>query len=363
MMSAERSQCHFGDAERLKRAFAYFLHQFSKRSWKRFLRSARAVLEHHFNSHRYCDDWCPAKRWKKEDRLKNALKYRSKTLNPELYKEFKSHHDKYTSEEALRDMYHQFHSNKCESLNGNITKYVPKHKMYCRTLTNKGRTHTAIGVDSIGYVAYYHRLFGVLGIETTPTTTANHSDLDHRRRTEREYNKITSIKVRRAQQKSDKINEGRTLTTRDNIRGFAYAKGMGGPLGAVDVDGVGPMQKKAPAQQSVCPYCDQKGHKTTKSKACLYSTVPSSVHYRENNSERPAKGVVGPLGAENVDGGSSPPTATKQSICPYCGKKGHKTNNSKACLFSIVTASPHYREDNSERATGKLRENPTAACD
>jgi hypothetical protein len=138
MMSAKQSQCHFGDAERLKRAFAYFLHQFSKRSWKRFLWLARAVFEHHFNLHRYCDDWCPAKRWKKEDRLNNALKYCSKTLNPELYKEFKIHHDKYTSKEALRDMYHQFHSNTCESLNGNITEYVPKHKMNCRTLTKQG---------------------------------------------------------------------------------------------------------------------------------------------------------------------------------------------------------------------------------
>jgi hypothetical protein len=75
MMAAEQSQCPFGNAERLKQAFAYFLHQFSKRSWKCFLQLARAVLEHHFNSHRYCDNWCPATKWKKEERFKNALKY------------------------------------------------------------------------------------------------------------------------------------------------------------------------------------------------------------------------------------------------------------------------------------------------
>jgi hypothetical protein len=62
MMVAKESQCHFGDAKRLKQAFAYFLHQFSKRSWKRFLRSA-SILEHHFNLHRYCDGCCPAKKW------------------------------------------------------------------------------------------------------------------------------------------------------------------------------------------------------------------------------------------------------------------------------------------------------------
>jgi hypothetical protein len=197
-LAADKSMCHFGDAERLKRAFAYFLHQFSKRSWRRFLRSARAVLEHHFNSHRYCDDWCPAKKWNKEDRLKNGLKYRSKTTHAKLYEQCKTHHDKFTSEEALRDMYHEFHSNKCESLNGNITKYVPKHKVYCRTLTNKGRTHTAIGVDSLGYVTYYQRLFVLLGLEETPTTTANHRDLDTSRETSRARRNTTVIKQKRA---------------------------------------------------------------------------------------------------------------------------------------------------------------------
>jgi hypothetical protein len=62
-------------------------------------------------------------------------------------------------------MHHQFHPNKCESLNGNITKYVPKHKQFCRTLTNKGRTHTAIGVDLLGYKAYYGQLFDALGLK------------------------------------------------------------------------------------------------------------------------------------------------------------------------------------------------------
>jgi hypothetical protein len=228
-MAAEQSQCHFQDAKRLKRAFGYFLHQFSKRSWKCFLCLVRAVLEHHFNLHRYCNDWCPAKKWKKEDRLRNALKYRNKKVNAELYEQFKIHHDKFTSEEALRDMYHQFHSIKCESLNGNITKYVPKHKDYCRTLTNKGRTHTAIGVDLLGYVHYFGHLFDVLGLKQTPITTANHNDLDTTRNTKNKYKNLIVVKQQRAKQKSDKIKAGRTLMTRDNIQGFAYEKGMAGP--------------------------------------------------------------------------------------------------------------------------------------
>jgi hypothetical protein len=62
--------------------------------------------------------------------------------------------------------------------NGNITKYVPKNKHYCCTLSNKGQTHTAVGVDSVGYVDFYCCLFVVLGVEESPITTKSHTDLD-----------------------------------------------------------------------------------------------------------------------------------------------------------------------------------------
>jgi hypothetical protein len=103
------------------------------------------------------------------------------------------------------------------------------------------------------------------------------------------YSKITVIKQQRAQGKSDKINEGRTLTARDNIKGFAYAKGMAGPQhGADQPESVDDSQnkKKPPAKKSICPYCNKNGHKTTKSKSCLFSIVPDWPHYRENNDER-----------------------------------------------------------------------------
>jgi hypothetical protein len=285
-LSADKSQAHGGDAERLKRLFAYFLHQFSKRSWKRFVRSAKAVLEHHFNCHKYCDKWCPAKKWKKEDKLKSGLKYRNKVEDKELYLQLKTHHDKFTSEAALREMYHEFHSNKCESLNGNITKYVPKHKHYCCTLSNKGRTHTAVGVDSVGYESFYQRLYHVLGLEEAPTTTESCADLDNARVRKATWDKSTERKRRRAEANTDKCLQGRELTRRDNIKNFAYRRGMAGP----QVDGLEdeestPTRKKQSAN-SICAYCDKKGHKTTKSKLCLFSSVLISPFYRPDNVER-----------------------------------------------------------------------------
>jgi hypothetical protein len=283
-LSAAKSKAHGGDAERLKRSFAYFLHQFSKRSWKRFVRSARAVLEHHFNCHKYCDKWCPAKTWNKEDKLKSALKYRDKIRDNDLYLQLKTHHDKFTTEEALREMYHEFHSNKCESLNGNITKYVPKNKHYCCTLSNKGRTHTAVGVDSVGYVQFYRRLFVILGVEELPTTTECHTDLDTGRIRKAAWDKTTERKRRRAEANTEKCLEGRQLTKRDNIKNFAYRRGMAGPQ--VDDPEEEDQTKRVATAPSICAYCDKKGHKTTKSKKCLFTSVLNSPFYRADNVER-----------------------------------------------------------------------------
>jgi hypothetical protein len=86
-----------------------------------FQRAAKAVLEHHFNNHKFCDEWCPWKKWGEEERIFKELKYRCKEADKELYLQFCKLHLVLTTEEGLRDLYHDVHSNKCESINGFVT--------------------------------------------------------------------------------------------------------------------------------------------------------------------------------------------------------------------------------------------------
>jgi hypothetical protein len=79
---------------------------------------------------------------------RKALKYRCKVSNAELYQQMSTIHNAYTDVWNLREIYHEVHSNKCESLNGFIKKFLPKHKHYCRTIVNWARTYLAIGLDS-----------------------------------------------------------------------------------------------------------------------------------------------------------------------------------------------------------------------
>jgi hypothetical protein len=209
--------------------------------------------------------------------LRNGLKYTSKKTHAELYEEFKTHHNQYTSKEALRDIYHEFHLNKCLC--------TPR-----LAWTRLGMWH--IISDSL--------IFWVSNkIQPQQPITATLT-LGMSRETCRACRNLTVIKQKRVQQKSDRINEGKTLMTRNNVQRFAYSKGMAGP--------------------------------------------------QADNPERLDDGTGGSTTRRANGTGKA-----KASICPYCNKKGHKTTNSKNCDHSTVVGGfPHYREDNNERATGKL---------
>jgi hypothetical protein len=90
-------------------------------------------------------------------------------------------HNPYTDVWNLQEIYHEVHSNKCESLNGFITNFLPKHKHYCRTIVNWARTYLAIGIDSLAYEKYYSGLLDSLGITDTILTTEHFQCLDKRR--------------------------------------------------------------------------------------------------------------------------------------------------------------------------------------
>jgi hypothetical protein len=70
--------------------------------------------------------------------------------------------------------------------------------------------------------------------------------------TKKAYKNLTVVKQQRVQQKSDKINKGRTLTTPKNTTGSAYTKGMADPQ-ADDPENVDSSQKKknTPAKKSI----------------------------------------------------------------------------------------------------------------
>ena len=71
------------DCLRLKRNFAWWLFTASHTDIVDFGKSGLAVVEHHFNNHEFCGEWCPHK--KNKDDIERLTKYRSKTSTKPLY--------------------------------------------------------------------------------------------------------------------------------------------------------------------------------------------------------------------------------------------------------------------------------------
>jgi hypothetical protein len=76
------------DVMRITTNFVYMVHQLPGLSRSEWSDAAKAVLEHHFNNHSYCGDFCVRLKElsgkKKKDNREGKI-YRSKTKDKELY--------------------------------------------------------------------------------------------------------------------------------------------------------------------------------------------------------------------------------------------------------------------------------------
>jgi hypothetical protein len=65
--------------------------QNARKTFDELMTASKAVLEHHFNNHEFCGDWCPAKRGIKSD------SYRCKGDHGKLYELHKGVMEEYAT--------------------------------------------------------------------------------------------------------------------------------------------------------------------------------------------------------------------------------------------------------------------------
>jgi hypothetical protein len=100
------------------------------------------------------------------ERAEVQYKYRSKTEDSVLYfLQCVEIHEAYTTVQGMREFKHPYDTNKCESMNKFVTKFVPKDSNFSGTRNWEGRVMYAVGVDSIGYHGYHHQVYSALGLE------------------------------------------------------------------------------------------------------------------------------------------------------------------------------------------------------
>jgi hypothetical protein len=93
--------CTKMDAERMKRRLSWTLHLHSAGTYDEFKEAVITVIEHHFNNHDSCGDWCKAASGTEEEVRQTGLRFRCKVRNKELYLFLKKHHDEFKVDAKL----------------------------------------------------------------------------------------------------------------------------------------------------------------------------------------------------------------------------------------------------------------------
>ena len=249
------------------------------------LKCGRAVLEHHFDNHKDCGEWCRRKTQTAEERKKHF--YRSKEKDKLLYDELKRIMARFLTLEALREVAHTMDTNANESLNNTISWIAPKNKVLCGTVSLAVRIAIAIGITSLGTKTYYNELFRLLGITITEDVAHWLEIRDGTRSRRLAKAKTRDYKLRRNKRAFDKLKDETQLAKDERAKRegvYEAGIGMGGGYGTdADDDDNGDSNQKKKKQSTrlpkkdmskTCKACHEQGHATRRNKLCQLYVAP-----------------------------------------------------------------------------------------
>jgi hypothetical protein len=255
------------DAYRLKRNFGYWLLSSHTETFDIFTEKSKAVVEHHFNNHIHCGDWCPMRKVTNATKTATGnLKYRCKKENAILYKQIIEIMGRFVKPEKLRECHHGYSSQKNESMNKLISRYTPKDRTFSQSTSLASRVCLAVGVDSVGQEEYFRLLFAKLKMKLPENTKLLLRKMKIKRDYDRKYQALPKRKRNRSAIKFRKMRTGLSKQMADKAIGLTYASGMNMGHNMDEVEGEG--DKKRRKKAVICMHCGESTHKTRRSKAC-----------------------------------------------------------------------------------------------
>jgi len=269
------------DVLRLGTNFAHMVRTVPGKSDEDMMICAKAVIQHHFDCHDYCGDWCS--RNKQTQQQQETLKkyYRCKIKDAELYKELQSRIARFITFEALSEVRHGYDTLCNESFNNVAAWIAPKNKVYGSSNSLKTRICVAIGLVSCGTLLWYRGIFQRLGLTMRP-------DTEHYIRLQTQYRVTRLAKQKTAEGKKKRVDRyHKNLLTKTVLAKREKAKREGTYKTAIRIDGgyteaelataktLYPRDYARTKQQAdrhskkkECPRCQRVGHTTWRSKSC-----------------------------------------------------------------------------------------------
>ena len=201
------------DAEKIKTGWGYMLYSLREldpiKDIKEIMKRGKAVLEHRFNNHTYCGDWCFWVKAKQEGRTyKRPDKpgYHTKRTDMERYKSLKSVLEKFTTKEVLCESTHTMSTQKNEALNTSIARLCPKAKHLSSTTTLRTRVEVVVCCTNMGPDKYYEEIFNRLTGDIL-NVGGRFDGIAKKRKGDRKRQSTRSFKRRRRFRKESKRRE------------------------------------------------------------------------------------------------------------------------------------------------------------
>ena len=323
------------DCRRLSKNFAFMARTLKhKKTDAEILDAGKAVLEHHFDNHQYCGGWCHRKQQQQEELLrgnsndedkdddddaaappkkkkKKKQYYRDKTKDAKLYAKLQSLMRRFLTLEALQEVAHNMDTCANESFNNTISWLAPKNKVYSGTCSLQNRISIAIGISTLGTLAFFHRLFDKMGIQMTPDVHHYLRVVGNNRKKRLDKTKTKAYKNKRKAHEFERLKKETVEATiaRDKRDG-TYKSGIGMTGGydeeAAEDDGA---KKPAAAVAAVglkkCTSCGGTDHQRTTSRRCK-NYVPRQNNKKQKTKQADEDGVT--------DGGASTAEAEAKAM-------------------------------------------------
>jgi hypothetical protein len=266
------------DSTRIGKNFGYMARTLQHRDESEFVDAAKAVLEHHFDSHEYCGDWCRRKDESEAQRNASIKYYRCKVKDAKLYALLDSTLERFITLPKLKEMAHGLDTNMNEAFNQICTWFSPKNKVFAGSGSLTNRISFAVGINSVGFDAFFQRLFMRMGMTMTPNVAHYLKVKEKKRVTRLAMIRTKDAKLLKNKSKYDKLKEHTDQAKKEfHQRQGTYRKGMNldDPYGECfngnDEEATTRPAKRAKVagpMAKFCEYCGNKGHLTKRSKKC-----------------------------------------------------------------------------------------------
>jgi hypothetical protein len=270
------------DSTRIGKNFGYMARTLKNKDPSEYVKSATAVLDHHFGVHDNCGPWCPRRLETAEQRAATKKFYRCKVSDAKLYAVLEKKTERFFELEKLTEMAHNMDTNMNEAFNNVCTWFAPKNKVFAGSGSLNNRIAFAVGINSIGLLPFMSELFIRLGIAMTDNIEHYLTVSEGLRMRKIEKEKTSASKKEKNEAKYAKLRADTIIAkTEWRKREGTYRSGMNldDPAEVVPEDA----SRKPPKKPVFCEWCGARGHTTKRAKNCTASKEQSCRKYRKRN--------------------------------------------------------------------------------